>query len=209
MKRIIIVVMFFFLIAGSCMLGGCEGSDFMDPKDKQPHIVLMNYMTAPTNLGGGTPSYYQEYAFRKETWTDPLTFEEKERDVPLFPISVNRFEVTIESYHINQEFSISIGFPSVGFPVYAITMIDPFKSATPAYTSNYGRGPGGYLTATVAMWTPRENIPVLLHQLYGWPIGPYTLSVLVTDADGNDAYADINFLVRKVIIEVVNLDEEE
>ena len=179
MKRIILVVMFFFLLAGSCILGGCEGSDFMDPKDKQPHIVLINYMTAPTELGGGTPSYYQEYGFRKETWTDPITLEEMERDVPVAPISVSRFEVTIESYHINQEFSISIGFPSANFPVYAVTMIDPFKSATPAYTSNYGRGPGGYLTATVAMWTPREGEYLEIYPDF-WinPVGTYKLSAV-------------------------------
>jgi len=200
-KRIILVVIFFFLLAGSCILGGCEGSDFMDPQDKQPHIVLINYMTDPTNLGGGTPSYYQEYGFRRVTWTDPISLEKMEQDIPVTPISVNRFEVTIESHHINQEFSVSVGFPDVHFPVYAVTMDDAFATSSPVYTSNHGKGPGGHITATVAMWTPRENIGTS-------PVGTYELSVIVTDADGNDAYADINFLVRKVIIEEVNLDEE-
>ena len=199
MKRIILVVIFFFLLAGSCILGGCEGSDFMDPQDKQPHIVLMNYMTDPTNLGGGVPSYYQEYGFRRLIWTDPISLELMQQDIPVAPISVNRFEVTIESYHINQEFSISIVFPDVSFPVYEITMHDPFKSAAPVYTSNHGKGPGGFLTATVAVWSPREEVN---------GVGDYSLSVVVTDADGNDAYASINFIVKKVIIEEINLDDE-
>ena len=113
MKRIIIVVMFFFLLAGSFILSGCEGSGFMDTEDKQPHIVLINYKTSPTELGGGSPSYYQEYGFRRETWTDPVSLEMMERYVPLTPVSVSRFEVTIESYHINQDFNISIVFPKI------------------------------------------------------------------------------------------------
>lgn len=196
--------MFFFLLAGSCILGGCEGSDFMDLKDKQPRVILINYKTDPTNLGGGVPSYYQEYGFLRETWTDPLTLEKMQRDVPIAPISVNRFEVTIESYNVNQEFSVSVGFPSVNFPAYAISMGDAFDTAAPVYTSSYGRGPGGNITATVAVWAPREDLPI-----YQNPVGDYNLSVLITDADGLDAYADINFQVRKLIIEEVNLDEEE
>lgn len=191
--------MFTFLLAGSCILGGCEGADFMDPKDKQPHIVLINYMTSPTNLGGGTPSYYQDYAFLRETWTDPLTLLKMEQDIPIAPLSVNRFEVTIGSYHINQDFNISIVFPDVNFPAYEIIMHDPFKSATPVYTSNHGRGPGGYLTATVAVWSPREEV-------YG--VGDYCLSIVVTDSEGHDAYADIGFVVKKIIVLEVDLDEE-
>ena len=53
----------------------------------------------------------------------------------------------------------------------------------------------------MAVWSPRE----LLSED---PRGDYCLSVVVTDADGRNAYADIGFVVKGVIIEEVDLDEE-
>ncbi len=209
MKRIILVVMFFFLLAGSCILGGCEGSDFMDAKDKQPRASLTTFKTAPTDLTGGVVSFFQEYAFRRELYTDPMTLVRMTRDIPLYPLSVNRFDLTIQSHHINQEFGISVRFPLVGFGSYKVIMKDPLHSVLPVYTSNHGRGPGGSITAGVAVWAPIEGIPLWQYEDYGWPIGTYTLDVIVTDADGLNAFTSINYSVQKVIIETIDLDKEE
>jgi hypothetical protein len=189
------------LLAGCILLNGCETADFMDAKDKQPRVTLIHYATSPASLGGGSPSFYQEYGFRKETWTDPVTQEEMEQYIPLYPVTVSRFDVIVGSYHINQGFEATIMWPSAPFPDYRITAEGALDNAARIPTSDHGRGPGGYLTTTVAWWAPKEGCPFS-------PVGYYTFGVIITDQNGHSAMTSIGFSIRAVIVEEVNLDEE-
>ena len=196
--------MFLFLLAGSNILSGCNTEDWMDEKDKQPIICLSIFEAPVTDLTGGVPSFTQKYGVRVEWWIDPISLEEYSRIVPLYPLSISRFELTIESYNINQEFDVLVAFPSVDFAAYNVRYSGNFEDEPAHYTSSSGRGPGGWKLGTVAMWAPRIG----QWPRYSWeyPEADYTLSVIVTDSHGRNGYAGVGFTVQAVVLEVVEID---
>ena len=202
MKKLGLAVLFLFLLAGSNILGGCSNTeDWMDEKDKQPKLSLGIIETGLDNLAGGVPSFIQKYGVRIEWWIDPVTLEEYYQIIPLYPITVNRFDLTIESYNINQEFDVLVAFPSVSFKSYEVIYTAGFTTAAPIFTTNHGRGPGGFKSSPVALWAPR------IGQWPGpYPEADYSLSLIVTDSHGRNSYAAVGFIVQAVVLELVEIE---
>ena len=212
MKRLCLAVIFLFLLAGSNILGGCGNTeDWMDEKDKQPKLSLGIIETDPVDLAGGVPSFTQKYGVRLEWWIDPISLEPDGRIVGLYPITVNRFDLTIESYNINQEFDVLVVFPSVPFDSYDVIYPGGFKGAAPIYTSSHGRGPGGFKSSPVALWAPRigEWPGKWPYYTEDFPEADYSLSLIVTDSHGRNGYAAVGFIVQGVIIEIVEIEPPE
>lgn len=207
MKRLCLAVIFLFLLAGSNILSGCNTEDWTDEKDKQPKLSMSIFETDTVNLAGGVPSFTQKYGVRVEWWIDPITLEPDGLIVGLYPISVNRFELTIESYNINQEFDILVAFPSVPFKSYNVIYTAGFKTAAPIFTSSHGRGPGGFKASPIAIWAPM--IGQWPYSQKDFPETWYSLSVIVTDSHGRNSYAQVEFLIQGVILEVVEIDPPE
>jgi len=148
-----------FIILG--LIGGCtNASDFMMDKDKQPRLEVFTY----SKSGSVLSSPVMDYCLFTLDDEGNLVICDKPKDF-------FRFDIYVESYDVNQRFDVGVIFPTddilyddhydpgyyptvVKWPQAAQVFPIAWETVPRSYTSDGGRGPGGYFTLTVAFWAP-------------------------------------------------------
>ena len=199
MRRIALLSML-LLITGILSMG-CESSSLMPDSSKQPRVSCTTYAVPWPNPGAsqGTISPFQEYGMRQILYKDGLTEYGRQA---LYPVTITRFDLSIETYDINQEFKFYVEFPQTSFSASETKVDLPLQNATKIPLSDNGRGPGGILIVPVAFWGPPPAPPNALGLTYK---GNYNFKFAVTDQGGRDAVCYASVEVLEKIIEKVKL----
>ena len=194
MRRITLLFVVIFIAGLS--IGGCSGEMFMPGDMKQPSATAATYAaTLLSPFSGGAVTPFLEYGVKAYVNADGDLLGK----CALYPLSITRFEINIETYNINQEFSVNVDFPDLGdFPVFAFTVQGPMENAKRTPIGDNGRGPAGIVTIPVAAWAPGQVDP----DLYAPPTGQYTFKFVVTDASGRNAFCEALVIVVERVVEV-------
>jgi hypothetical protein len=158
-KQIVTSLMLLFSLAIIILISGCDTQDiFMSEEDRLPRMEA--YATyGGTRIVPAVVNYCVYYIVGQEI----LPCDQSS--------GVLVFQMYIESYDLNQKFDIEVIFPTDDIEYYQ--HFDPADRPTVAkwpqqadkipiawetvgktYTSDGGRGPGGYFTVNVAVWAP-------------------------------------------------------
>ena len=200
MRRI--ALLFILLLVSGILTVGCNGPILMSETDKQPKVSCTAYAVSPASPAtGGVVSPSQDYGMRQLVAKDGVT--ELARQA-LNPVTITRFELSIETYNINQGFTFYVEFPPPpsGFPVTAFTIVLPMENAVKIPESDNGRGPGGLVIVPVAIWGPGNAPPNAVGMS---PAGEYEFKFVATDSDGRDAVCYETITVNEKIVEKVKV----
>lgn len=216
MRRLITSLILLFGLAIIILISGCDTQDiFMDEDDRLPRMEVFSTY-------GGTriiPAVLNYCIFYK-VGEDILVCD--------MPSGVLIFQVYVESYDINQPFDIEVIFPTDDIellqhfdPIYRPTVAKwpqeaelipiPWMTVPKNFTSDGGRGPGGFFVVDVAIWAPLGG------QTFGWapkyldysffnrdPDDPNyvepEITFILTDAGGRKVYRKLPLFVN--IIEI-------
>jgi hypothetical protein len=210
-KRITPYLTALLLLIGLNLLSGCDTQDlFMDEEDKQPRMEVLAYAVAAGGCAGGSMVAPPVCTY--------CIYDEK-GNICDGPKTVLRFELYVESYDVNQAFDVEVIFPDddieymqhydpeirpsvIKWPQGNYRLPIAWETIEKAYTSDNGRGPGGYFTVPVAVWGPMGG------QYFGWAPTYDDYSFFNWDPDNpNFVLPEVTFILtdaggRKVIRKV-------